>query len=107
MSSQPSSPQSHPPVLTLKRRGLADRVGFAHLERQIEAVVQRIAAQDGAKLERILRDNRVSASHRWRMAIAPHDDYAYAGLMYPLVLRNVTSSVVIIFGVAHRARQLG
>ena len=41
------------------------------------------------------------------MAIAPHDDYAYAGLMYPLVLRNVAASVVIIFGVAHKARQLG
>jgi AmmeMemoRadiSam system protein B len=41
------------------------------------------------------------------MAIAPHDDYAYAGYMYPLVLRNVAAPVVIIFGVAHKARQLG
>jgi len=90
-----------------KRRGLADRVGYAHLERQIDAVVQRIAAQDGAKLEQILRDCRVSTSDRWRMAIAPHDDYAYVGLMYPLVLRNVAASVTIIFGVAHKARQLG
>jgi len=98
---------SQSPVLTPRRRGLADRVGFAHLERQIEAVVQRIAAQDGAKLERILHDKRISAGDRWRMAIAPHDDYAYAGLMYPLVLRNVAASAVIIFGVAHKARQLG
>ena len=69
--------------------------------------MQRIAAQDGAKLERILENNRVAASDRWRMAIAPHDDYAYAGFMYPLVLRNVAASVLIIFGVAHKARQLG
>ena len=82
-------------------------VGFAHLERQIEAVVQRIAAQDGAKLERILDACGVSSSDHWRMAIAPHDDYAYAGFMYPLVLRNLAAPVVIIFGVAHRARQLG
>jgi AmmeMemoRadiSam system protein B len=96
-----------PAVLTLNRRGLADTVGFAHLECQIEAIVQRIAAQDGAKLERILEDNSVAAGDRWRMAIAPHDDYAYAGLMYPLALRNVAASVVVIFGVAHKARQLG
>jgi len=92
---------------TRRRRGLADTVGFAHLERQIKAVVQRIAAQDGAKLERILERHNVAAGDRWRLAIAPHDDYAYAGLMYPLVLRNVAASVVIIFGVAHKARQLG
>jgi len=94
-------------VLSLNRRGLADTVGFAHLESQIEAIVQRIAAQDGAKLERMLEDNSVAAGDRWRMAIAPHDDYAYAGFMYPLILRNVSAPVVIIFGVAHRARHLG
>jgi AmmeMemoRadiSam system protein B len=100
----PAEPRA---VLTLNRRGLADTVGFAHRELQIEAVVQRIAAQDGAKFERILKDNNIAAGDRWRMAIAPHDDYAYAGFMYPLVLRNVAAPVVIIFGVAHRARQLG
>ena len=94
-------------MLTVRRRGLADTVGFAHLERQIEAVVQRIAAQDGARLERILDASGVSPADHWRMAIAPHDDYAYAGFMYPLVLRNLAAPVVIIFGVAHRARQLG
>ena len=92
---------------TRKRRGLADTVGFAHLERQIEEVMRRIAAQDGAKLERILEGHNVATGERWRLAIAPHDDYAYAGFMYPLVLRNVAAPVVIIFGVAHRARELG
>ena len=66
-------------VPALKRRGLADTIGFAHLQRQIEAIVQRIGAQDGARLERILNDKRVAVGDRWRMAIAPHDDYAYAG----------------------------
>jgi len=89
------------------RRGLADPVGFAHLERQIEAVIARIAAQDGARFERSLERCGVSAADRWRMAVAPHDDYAYAGYMYPLVLKNLRSSVVVIFGVAHKARQLG
>ena len=75
-----------------KRRGLADPVGFAHLEGQIEAVVQRIASQDGARLGRILDDNRVAAGDRWRMSIAPHDDYAYAGFMCPHLQRFATGS---------------
>ena len=91
----------------VKRRGLADVVGFAHLARQMEAVAQRITAQDGAKLEDLLAHNGVSAGDRWRMAIAPHDDYAYAGYLYPLVLRNVKAGVAVIFGVAHKARRLG
>jgi AmmeMemoRadiSam system protein B len=107
MAPQPTSPQGKTATQAFRRRGLADTVGFAHLERQIEAVVQRIAAQDGANLDRILENKSVAAGECWRMAIAPHDDYAYAGLMYPLVLRNVATSVVIIFGVAHKARLLG
>ena len=91
----------------MRLRGLADPVGFAHLASQMERVVQRIEAQDGARLERTMVEKAVSAADRWRMAIAPHDDYAYAGFMYPLVLRNVTAATVVIFGVAHKARQLG
>lgn len=94
-------------MATLRRRGLADSVGFARLEHQIEAIVQRIGAQDGAKLQRILEDKSVASNDRWRIAIAPHDDYAYVGFMYPLVLRNVAAPVVIVFGVAHKARQFG
>ena len=73
----------------------------------MEAVVQRIAAQDGARLETCSPGQGRIPADRWRMAIAPHDDYAYAGFMYPLVLRNVKARTVIIFGVAHKARQLG
>ena len=88
------------------RRGLADTVGFAHRALQIEAVARRIDAQDGGRLAGILRDKGVAADDCWRFATAPHDDYAYAGFLYPLVLRNIASPVVIIFGVAHKARQL-
>jgi len=93
--------------MSIKRRGLADPVGFAHRSRQMDRVAERIAAQDGARLERILADKGVAAGDRWRMAIAPHDDYAYAGFMYPLALRNIEAKTVVIFGVAHKARQLG
>jgi MEMO1 family protein len=89
-----------------RRRGLADPVGFAHLASQMERLMQRIAVQDGEKVERVLEEKGVSSVDRWRMAIAPHDDYAYASFMYPLVLRNVKAAMVIVFGVAHKARQL-
>jgi MEMO1 family protein len=91
----------------VRLRGLADPVGFAHLASQMDRVTERIAAQDGARLDRTLAEKSISKDDRWRMAIAPHDDYAYAGFMYPLVLRNVKARAVIVFGVAHKARQLG
>jgi AmmeMemoRadiSam system protein B len=40
------------------------------------------------------------------MAIAPHDDYSYAGFMYALALTHLKAATVIVFGVAHKARQL-
>jgi AmmeMemoRadiSam system protein B len=107
MSRQPTFSSGRPASQGLRRRLPADTVGFAHREAQIDAVIKRIAAQDGSRLDRLLAEKRVVAGDRWRMAIAPHDDYAYAGFMYPLVLRNVAAPVVIIFGVAHKARQLG
>jgi AmmeMemoRadiSam system protein B len=88
-------------------RDLADPVGFAHRAAQMDRVAERIEAQDGARLARILNEKGISGAARWRMAIAPHDDYAYAGFMYPLALRNLKARTAIIFGVAHRARQLG
>jgi len=67
-----------------KHRGLVDTIGFAHRPQQIEAVVERIAAKDGARLERTLADKRIATDDRWRIAIAPHDDYAYVGYLYGL-----------------------
>ena len=90
----------------IKRRGLADTVGFAHLEQQMDVLMRRIDGQDAATLARALRDKGISAADRWRMAIAPHDDYAYVGYLYPLVLANIKAGTVIVFGVAHKARQL-
>jgi AmmeMemoRadiSam system protein B len=90
----------------IKRRGLADMVGFAHLEQQMDVLMRRIDRQDAATLARALRDKGISAADHWRMAIAPHDDYAYVGYLYPLVLANIKAGTVIVFGVAHKARQL-
>ena len=90
----------------IKRRGLADTVGFAHLDRQMDALMRRIDPENAATPERLLREKGVSADDGWRMAIAPHDDYAYVGPLYPAVMVNIKAGTVIVFGVAHKARQL-
>jgi MEMO1 family protein len=88
--------QSHPGILT---RGLADTVGFAHLDWQMDSVMARI----GVLNHEDLVHSRMTAGTVWRTAICPHDDYTYAGWLYPAVLRNIKASTVIIFGVAHKA----
>jgi MEMO1 family protein len=90
----------------VKLRGLADTVGFAHTKTQMDAVMQRIEKQEGGRIAGTLNTKQVSPVSAWRMAIAPHDDYTYAGYMYPLVLQNIKAKTVIIFGVAHKAASL-
>jgi AmmeMemoRadiSam system protein B len=81
-------------------RGLADTVGFAHLDWQMDSVMSRIELFHQADLV----SAQQAAGTVWRTAICPHDDYTYAGWLYPAVLRDIKASTVIIFGVAHRAR---
>jgi AmmeMemoRadiSam system protein B len=88
--------QSNPEILT---RGLADTVGFAHLDWQMDSVMARIQVLNQDDLIR----TQQKAGTVWRTVICPHDDYTYAGWLYPAVLRNIKASTVIIFGVAHKA----
>jgi hypothetical protein len=60
--------QSHAEMLT---RGLADTVGFAHLDWQMDAVMDRIR---GLNQEDLVRTQQ-PAGTVWRTAICPHDDY--------------------------------
>lgn len=81
-------------------RPVVDTVGFAHLDWQMDSIVSRISTQFGDQLaETTQYENTV-----WRTAICPHDDYAYAGWLYPAVLKNLKAKTLIIFGVAHKAR---
>jgi len=89
--------QSNPHIFT---RGLADTVGFAHLDWQMDSVMARIEVLNHDDLIQ----SQQAAGTVWRAAICPHDDYTYAGWLYPAVLRNIKASTVIIFGVAHKAR---
>lgn len=85
-----------------KLRQMVDTVGFAHLSWQVDSVVNRINRVYLKELSAV----NVEPSAAWRVAICPHDDYTYASWQYPALLKNLKAKTVIIFGVAHKARQL-
>jgi AmmeMemoRadiSam system protein B len=91
---------------TFHLRGLVDTIGFAHKKEQMDLLMQRIYADQGAKLTQIRAKFDIMNGDGWRLAIAPHDDYSYTGYMYPLVHKNIQAKTVIIIGVAHKAAQL-
>ncbi|MBN1928385.1 MAG: AmmeMemoRadiSam system protein B [Chlorobiaceae bacterium] len=80
-------------------RALADTVGFAHRAWQMDSVMARISSLNRDDLAR----TEQPAGTAWRAAICPHDDYTYAGWLYPAVLRNIKAKTVVIFGVSHKA----
>jgi AmmeMemoRadiSam system protein B len=81
-------------------RGLADTVGFARWDWQMDSIMARIGSMNHDDLNR----SEQAPGTIWKTAICPHDDYTYAGWLYPAVLKNVVARTVIIFGVAHKAR---
>ncbi|MBE0646574.1 MAG: AmmeMemoRadiSam system protein B [Bacteroidales bacterium] len=100
------------PVITLnaQRAGIrvpVDTIGFATQAWQMDSVMARINRQFGGQINQALSRKKISKKSVWKMAISPHDDYAYAGWMYPMALRNIKAPVVILLGVAHKARQFG
>lgn len=83
-------------------RSMKDTVGFAHLDWHVDSLVNRI----NRIYSKELSATNVEPSVAWRVAICPHDDYTYASWQYPALLKNLKAKTVIIFGVAHKARQL-
>jgi len=88
----------------LKLRPLADTVGFAHTQKQMDAVTQRITITQGAILKQTRKTAGINNNTLFKTVIAPHDDYTYTGYLYPLALQNIKAKTVIIFGVAHKAK---
>jgi AmmeMemoRadiSam system protein B len=84
-------------------RPLADTIGFAHRDWQMDSVM--------ARLDRFVSEDHVGKNFHFqgipRVLISPHDDYAYVGSLYPAALRNIRAKTIILFGVAHKARLLG
>ncbi|MFI5149962.1 MAG: AmmeMemoRadiSam system protein B [Bacteroidia bacterium] len=90
---------------SIRIRGLADTIGYATRKEQLELIIQRIEQDQGTRLALARKKFDISGADAWKLAIAPHDDYSYAGYMYPLVLRNVQAKTVIIFGVVHKSKK--
>jgi len=89
------------PASATSIRGLADTVGFAHLDWQMDSVMHRINRTFPSEL----LTAGVQPETAWRVAICPHDDYTYTSWHYPSLLKNLKAKTIIIFGVAHKARQ--
>lgn len=80
-------------------RPLADTVGFAHLDWQMDSVMARIERQGPG-------DENFHYEGNPRIIISPHDDYSYVGSLYPATFHNMKAGTVIIFGVAHKAKMM-
>ena len=78
-------------------RPLADTVGFAQYAWQMVSLMARLDRRGWSR----------SDGPPWRMAISPHDDYTYTGVLYPELLQNIKAPTLILLGVAHKAARLG
>ncbi len=83
-----------------------DTVGFAQYTWQVDSFLARVERLQAAPLEEA---NLVFPDREtlFRLAISPHDDYSYVGYLYPALLQHVRPEVVIMLGVAHKAKDLG
>jgi AmmeMemoRadiSam system protein B len=82
-------------------RPLADTVGFAQYDWQMDSIMARInrMVDQHPELDKHYEGNP-------KVVISPHDDYAYVGNLYPAAVSNIKARTVILFGVAHKARLL-
>ena len=90
-----------------KTRFPVDSVGFATTARQMDSVMNRIFTIQGRKILDAWKRNNVEKRTAWKVAVCPHDDYCYAGWLYPEVLQNIKATTVILIGVAHKAKKFG
>lgn len=79
-----------------------DTVGFAHLGWQMDSVMNRIDRNFFMEI----KETGLAGTLAWKAAICPHDDYAYASWLYPALLGRIKAPTIIIFGVAHKAKQM-
>jgi MEMO1 family protein len=95
---------SNSPGQSGKVRSHMDTIGFAQYAWQMDSIMARISRHE----KRLSTGSTCEPdSALFRLAICPHDDYTYAGPLYPTVLEHIRTPVVILFGVAHKARALG
>lgn len=85
-------------------RSPVDTIGFAQYDWQMDSIMARI---ERLYLFEEYHPCEERADDPAKLVISPHDDYTYVGPLYPAVLRQIESPVIILFGVAHRASQFG
>jgi len=85
-------------------RGLADTVGFAHYQWQMDTIFSRINRQYFDTIKAIEKENKINKKTTFKVLVSPHDDYTYAGYMYPLGNNHVKAKTIFLFGVGHKAR---
>ena len=85
---------------SIRLRQPVDTVGFASHAWQMDSVMNRIP-----RLNRHIKGISNNTRAPQKAAICPHDDYIYAGWLYPEVLKNIHAKTIILFGVAHKAKK--
>lgn len=85
-------------------RDQADTVGFTVHRWQLDSIIDRTGRLQPALLA--AASAGLSGEKPVRIAISPHDDYAYVGYMYPALFNEIRSKVVILIGVGHRAKAM-
>ena len=80
----------------VKSRPVKDTVGFAKYDWQMDSVLSRLKPRTSPLLSDTLK-----------AVISPHDDYKYSGEVALEALSGIKARTVILFGVAHKARDFG
>lgn len=89
------------------QRGQMDIVGFASTAQQMDQVVKLCEANAKPREDSLLSEFPWMENVSFRAGICPHDDYCYAGRLYPLLLKRIHAKHVILFGVFHKAKPFG
>ena len=96
-----SSPVTRKTGLT---RMPVDTVGFAQYAWQMDSIMTRM---ERFFMYEELHPCKDITDDPAKLAISPHDDYTYVGALYPAVISQIRSPLVILLGVAHRAADFG
>jgi AmmeMemoRadiSam system protein B len=85
-------------------RGQMDTIGFVTTARQMDGVTAQCLELAVPRQRALEEQHGWTDETRFVAGVCPHDDYYYAGRLYPLLLSRIKAKTVILFGVFHKAR---
>ncbi|MCD6366851.1 MAG: AmmeMemoRadiSam system protein B [Bacteroidales bacterium] len=85
-------------------RGLADTIGFASYSWQMDTIFLRINTLYADTIQAIEKTQKLNKKTTFKVLVSPHDDYTYAGYMYPLGNNHIKAKTIFLIGVGHKAR---